>query len=135
MISRELAKKLKDVGFPNPEEPKNGNFSSWVIKNTYGSAYYIANDGSSYLVRVFPGMCYTREHIYIPTLSELIEACGDNFYQICKINNPHYTGEEKWYCMGTNPDMLQYFAMTAEEAIANLYLALHPINSSVINNE
>ncbi len=68
-MNYELAKKLKDLGFPQPEDPDTGHYSSWTIKEKYG--FYYTEDGK-YKNNIFPGLCYYREHVYIPTLKELI---------------------------------------------------------------
>lgn len=59
MISYELAKQLKDLGFPQTK--KDGVYLSdiGILRDEYGA------DGS-----------------YAPTLSELIEACGDGFLSL-----------------------------------------------------
>lgn len=59
-----------------------------------------------------------------PTLSELIEACGKGFEYL------HFDGKE-WCCNNlAETDGTSKFIMTegksADEAVANLWLALHP---------
>jgi hypothetical protein len=75
------------------------------------------------------------EYAYDPTLSELIEACGDEFDALYRLEKdyvsavsedrvpggweatPEDKGEERgWFCWGKTP----------EEAVANLWLALNP---------
>jgi len=62
---------------------------------------------------------YDNEEYLIPTLSELIEACGEGFAQIKKCDKywrcyvADETGEAEFYRDGTTP----------KEAVANLWLA------------
>jgi hypothetical protein len=104
MISYELDKQLKDAGFP--QEKKDGHY--------YTEKSAIINAG----IRVVdPVSCYA------PTLSELIEACGNKVKQIrlwCNFLRKEYAiqldeqglDDVTWY-------------PTPEEAVAKLWLALH----------
>lgn len=95
LITYELAKQLKDAGFPQRTE------------------HYIDPDNT-----IFPLFC--------PTLSELIEACGEDFRWLKRNRHdkervfmaqgrPHPVGNKEPKCWGKFP----------EEAVARLYLALH----------
>ena len=59
------------------------------------------------------------DYIKIPSLSELIEACGDNFIQLHhnRIKKP------KWVAFGKNN--IEEFGKTEEEVVAKLYLKLN----------
>lgn len=108
MISFELAKKLKDEGFP-----QNETFH-----------FYLMEDGN-----------YTKdskEGVFVPSLSELIEACGG------KQNKEGesfvlWFGETEWHAGYTNylsDDYIDdYFGQgsgsTPEEALASLYLSIN----------
>lgn len=94
-MNYELIKKLKDAGFVTKSE------------NVVVSEDYCEN-------------CNDRHHEYIPTLSELIEACGDKFLNLYK------TGD-KWTCVYPFEDERfdSCIGSTPEEAVANLWLALH----------
>jgi hypothetical protein len=102
MMNYKLAKKLKDAGFPQtfsyrPRMCDEVYFDGGVVK--------LRQEG--------------KEYIYIPTLSELIEVCGD---YISTIYHP-------------NPAYIQWVAEswrehkgegnTPEEAVANLWLELN----------
>lgn len=93
MISYELAKKLKDAGFQIPYIHK-GDFHEFVL-----------GEGK----------------LYLPTLSELIEACGDGFVSLIAP-----TGENtNWSAKGGNDEYSYHeFGVTPEEAVTNLYLAI-----------
>lgn len=87
-MNYELAKKLKEAGFPK--------------QLTKG--LYFPND------------------VYLPTLSELIEACGEGFHNLEKF-------KIKWMANGCKyPDENNTYLVegsTPEEAVANLWLVLN----------
>lgn len=59
---------------------------------------------------------------YPPTLSELIEACGDDFYILS--NNPFRVNT--WLAQSTPRKVMKdATASTPEEAVAKLYLSLY----------
>lgn len=111
MISYELAKKLKDAGFPQWNYQKKGD--------------------------VF---CRgTDKECYIPTLSELLEACGKGFYALYSpvdLYTPpgEAFGLMAWVAVSPGSEYLPGkvidfghkagAASTPEEAVANLWLAL-----------
>jgi len=93
MITFELAKQLKDAGFPL----KEATFSDEFLKCT-------SFDGVTVYVS--------------PTLSELIEACGDKSVLVITIGTAFTTvlhGESGLICNGSTP----------EEAVAKLWLELN----------
>ncbi len=93
----ELAKKLKDAGFPQK-----------TALTHVGQEIGISEpDGSDF--------------VFTPTLSELIESCGDRFYSLI------YPGGKDWICYSAKSD--DYFVTAKgaipEEAVANLWLELN----------
>jgi hypothetical protein len=58
----------------------------------------------------------------LATLSELIEACGERFY--CVGHGMGFITSDRWYAY-TWPLTKPYAGATPEEAVRNLYLALH----------
>lgn len=56
--------------------------------------------------------------IYFPTLSELIEACGDDFWSLVQ------KGSNQWWCENSH-GTLSGKGLTPKEAVANLWLALN----------
>jgi len=54
----------------------------------------------------------------VPNLSELIEACGDEFYSLQK-------DSDGWVAMAKSEWIVNQNASTPEEAVANLYLAIN----------
>jgi hypothetical protein len=98
MISHELAKKLKDAGFP-----QNGLNVHCVHENSVCT------------------LC--KEYSYIPSLSELIEACGERFDKLCRYKDDRGLF---WKCWGKAKGMIEiYETSTPEEAVANLWLELN----------
>ena len=91
-MNYELAKKLAEAGFP-----QHGN-GSWLVP---------------------PDALVVRrgDRVYVPTLSELIEACGVNFLMLSQ-RNPG-----AWGAAGTPYHDVRGNA--PEEAVARLWLALN----------
>ena len=108
MISYDLAKRLKDAGFP-----QKGN--GYVILNPLTDKEIEEGFDAFSEVPV-----ETKEDIYIPTLSELIEALGNDFYQLEK------TPVSNWKATGTKNGLeyVSYEGLTGIEAVALLYLKL-----------
>lgn len=96
-MNYELAKELKDAGFPQPtglEHPLE-----W--RGKIDCAY---------------GVC-----VYFPTLTELIEKCGDAFDCLMK----HQVLDIAWYATGNVMPGFTGEGKTREEAVARLWLALY----------
>lgn len=109
MITYELAKELKEKGFPqkfNGIESFDLNIDSKILPEPKGE-------------------------LYLPTLSELIEACGDMFGQLIKYDpdkghlfiaigeHPRWEIETESKVIRTEP------YSTPEEAVARLWIALN----------
>jgi hypothetical protein len=95
-ISYELAKRLKDAGFP-----QKGRGTFWSQSAQF--------DG--------------REEVYFPTLSELIEVCGQDFFSL-HISRTALRFKDVWFAHRSYEDPGSE-GYTPEEAVARLYLALH----------
>ena len=110
-MNYELAKELYDAGFPlQPASMEDGNDSKRKHQIFYYGKDSIGRNGA---------------WLY-PTLSELIEACGDDFYSLV------YALDNDWRCYSEAP-IGEEFGLSVktgegaapEEAVAKLYLALH----------
>lgn len=109
MITYELAKQLKDVGFP--QDYKNGEMLDDGLDN----------DG------------YGPEIAYAPTLEELIEACGNPFmlvwYEGKKEDRKDYKTDYKgvWQAFDDTDSVCDNTAEgdTHSEAVAKLWLKLN----------
>ena len=99
-MNYELAKKLKDAGFPQEVRADN--------KFNYRAEYIEDLE--------------THESARIPSLSELIEACGDTFRGL--IREPQSNGKISWWCESKFPHTIQNYN-SPEEAVANLYMELN----------
>lgn len=169
-LSNETAEQLKDAGFPQDWSKVQqfyfgaelytvgdvGKLTPWPARED-GSGFHTASDGGC-------GCCSSQiggsplEYTYVPTLSELIEACGEKHY-IVKHSpvdvNPRRdetittkdTGarvmEYRNFCLFGYPDATKWIAgfglegqvydlkgegSTPEEAVANLWLALNTVS-------
>ena len=99
MITYELAKQLKEAGFPQV-----GNLHE-------GSYLHISGEPD-------------RLAVVEPTLSELIEACGSNFDELTR--DKRNTGGD-WLATYWIQDLTyQGQGETPEEAVARLWLSLNP---------
>lgn len=95
-----LARELKEAGFP--QEGK-GTWVGPMEKLTWSRG----------------------DRVYAPTLSELIEACGEGF-ETLQIDK----SRSRWVAISPNETLTSRnadrLALTPEEAVARLWLALHP---------
>lgn len=101
-MNYETALKLKAAGFPQ-------NFTGEC-----DSGCNVANEDLT-------------DYVYSPTLSELIEACGDDLVRLENTDHGWVALENvvgKYYEPGENHEF-EYDGSTPTEAVANLYLALH----------
>ena len=103
-----LAKELKDAGFPIKDlcrvtQYATGNNGEYECAYTELPAFESGSYSSLY-----------------PTLSELIEACGEHFESLVKIKtNDGYEWKSRGYNYPNNG------CKTPEEAVARLWLALN----------
>ena len=97
----ELAKELKDAGFKqNQDDPREDAYiEGGIVKTQHGDELTII--------------------VYNPSLSELIEACGEGFYKLIKIS-----AKEPFYAYNDVQDIV-VAGSTPEEAVARLWLALN----------
>ena len=105
-MNYKLAKKLKEAGFIQ----RQWKYSMHFIpdRNSLGEQMII-------LYENYQGS--GDDLVYIPTLSELIEACGDSFYSLSKHLNIWQTNFRDGVAGETA-------GKTPEEAVANLWLNL-----------
>lgn len=117
-----ICKRLKDAGFPQKKiEAGDDVFVDENSKQQWNENIGVVN--------------IIKEAIRIPTLSELIDACGDGFDSL-----ERYSSGKRWRCVKwikhiykCDDGKSRYgclwkgktWGFTPEEAVANLYLALH----------
>jgi len=98
-----LALKLKEVGFPQDEKELTCScgITCCEIHDDY-------------------------EKAYIPTLSELIEACGDEFRALRLDSSMKTENNEQWACDRVEHGVFETFiGKTPEESVARLYIKLN----------
>ncbi len=108
-MNYELAKKLKDAGFPQTEEK-------------YCKCRFLTMEEKDVVPVVYD--CKT-ERVSNPSLSELIEACGDRFLSVM-----HVVGadDHQNYWIATDRENIgshKHEGSSPEEAVANLWLELN----------
>lgn len=105
-MNYELAKELKDAGFP--QEAK------------YGTYFFNNNKVLVFIDENIEGLSWTQ-YVRCPTLSELIEACKGITIKLWINANHNQCGVQRE--LQSLDDVTWYD--TPEEAVARLYLALH----------
>lgn len=102
-MNYEIANKLKYAGFPQFSKFKGGQIPV-DPKAEVGTIGWMLEYSEN-------------EYVYIPTLSDLIEACGTNNFTLSKGNR------DIWFAFkySTSPSGE---GLTPEEAVANLWIAL-----------
>jgi hypothetical protein len=115
MMSFALARELKNAGF-SPKTNRN--------------AVYFINDHLKIrredALRMWYGdkskagldLDLSKEVVYSPTLTELIEACGMPFYLSCDADG-------QWYAANSTKPELRQSGETPAGAVARLWLVLH----------
>ena len=116
----ELAKQLKDAGYP--QECKIGD--AFYHRGDLVFEGQFEDDGANFSYDHHPNLkgLYAKA----PTLSELIDACGEGFF---RLENRHYgTTGDGWVACDEydhTPKATSEWGETPEEAVAKLYLALN----------
>lgn len=109
MLSYETAVKLKEAGFPRR---KIG------CKDCEYAEFY-DEDGSCWNTIQIE---MTEDSIYIPSLSELIEACGSEFFELrygYNSVNPYWISVQRGF------ENMAIISISPEEAVASLWFTIH----------
>jgi hypothetical protein len=106
MISYELAKELRDNGFPQPKGRD-------ALYTKEGDPRYLLNDDKF------------NDPVWCPTLSELIEACGEKGFILVFRPYGKWNASANIQDEHTNIVHLEGEGDTPEEAVANLWLAIN----------
>jgi hypothetical protein len=93
----ELAKRLEEAGFPQ------GGNGTWI------------SPPDKLVV-------HNADRIYVPTLDEIIDACGDNFCSLTKINTG--SNVQGWQACSDKECFVSGQGSTRDEAAGRLWLAL-----------
>jgi hypothetical protein len=106
MVSFEIAKRLKAAGFPQ--------------RFTGGTAF---NEQGLAMQRVGEGQWITQNtEVSIPTLNELIKACGESFGGL---EHLPYETRNKFRAYKQHPETLSGYGETPAEAVARLWLLMN----------
>lgn len=124
-MNYELALKLKDAGFP--QDVWNFELCNFSYEDETKELHLLHSDndeggnvGNSYSLREEDNVSVTKS----PTLSELIEACGEHFYQLIKeVDGINWSAH--FYDIEDSTRQINGVGQTPEEAVANLWLALN----------
>lgn len=108
MLSKELAQKLKEAGFKQ-----------------YGNGYCHLKNGEDYFYDTYDKANEYNDSLiisYVPTLSELIEECGDEFGGLHRD-----TPEEDWFALTFSGIIGDIYGKgsSVEEAVAKLWLEIN----------
>ncbi len=120
-MNYELVKHLKDAGFPQ-NDCGNSKFimpGDIIWQNETDGPYCINSN------RKWNEDTYKEEDCaYFPTLSELIEVCGDKFYCLKRSQG---VSRFIWMAESNDDEPIAWLGSTPEEAVANLWLALNDL--------
>lgn len=124
MLSYETAVKLKEAGFRQFRFDTLNPYKGEIYFPT-GRCLPYGHPDTNILIKmgVENGEDPKKELVYSPTLSELIEACGDRFAELSKGNSQV---DAPWTASGL-PIKIGFCGQgdTAEEAVAALYLLIN----------
>ena len=144
-MTYELAKELKNAGFPQNFEPPFDFYYPSIPDKYKGDGYENPQhcsgqevDSGCYGLGIYSGEIrdWAMSHEYdeqsvdvlikIPTLSELIEACGDRFFFLeHRRDIPGFIFGWRAQEVGTDKGIAEGRAPLPEEAVARLWLALN----------
>jgi hypothetical protein len=102
---QELAKELKSARFPNIQDVQHRQGREFLTPDGRVSVYSL-------------GEAAPTESWFLPTLSELIAACGDKFFSLIFDCG-------KWRCTASGYEGHDDLYSTPSEAVARLWLALN----------
>lgn len=119
----ELAEELRDAGYP-----QEVHYGEWIFAPDK-TKYFIGNSDDMDKTTGGYSPSLRRESttarggfVKIPSLSELIEACGERFWMVEARN----LKEGNWHASGYGKQKIEGgYGSTPEEAIARLWLALN----------
>ena len=102
---QELAKELKSAGFPNIQDVQHRQGGEFLTPDCRVFVYSLGEAAST-------------EDWFLPTLTELIAACGEKFFSLILDCG-------KWRCTASGYEGYDEFYSTPSEAVARLWLALN----------
>lgn len=139
MIDYELATRLKDAGFPQQWTSENLKYNMYPF-------YAPIQDGDKIVYEYRTSLDILAAQldkedlnywVYIPTLSELIEACGKKFHDLLRVSDEFMENNKRWkaspitalaYPNDIATRIHSQYGETQEEAVALLWLELNQNN-------
>lgn len=115
-MNRELAKELKIAGFPMPAYRAGHRF--YPRKGSTGWTDFTQNHGVTITHYELENRLQDiKDGYYCPSLSDLLEACGDRFARLSIV-------KAIWFAESHDPEKIA-MGNSPEEAVAKLWLALN----------
>lgn len=102
---KELAKELNGAGFPNIQDVQHRQGREFLAADGRVSVYSLGDEAPT-------------ESWFLPTLSELIAACGEKFFSLNLVS-------ENWRCTALGYEGYDDLYSTPSEAVARLWLTLN----------
>jgi hypothetical protein len=102
---QELAKELNGAGFPNIQDVQHRQGREFLTPEGHISVYSLGEAAST-------------EDWFLPTLSELIAACGEKFFSLI-------LDRGKWRCTASEYEGYDNLYSTPSEAVARFWLSLN----------
>ena len=99
MMDNELAKELKEAGFPQAIHYSSGGVADYLETDANGKTHIVS----------------------VPTLEELVEACGVDFQSVARFSYAPFLARGR--------QIMQTKGQTPTEAVARLWLTLHGVKS------
>lgn len=129
-MNYELAKELKDAGFP-----QGIDFES-IMPYAVAAEYALTHDANKKLAKKYEDSLDalktfysddTKEYVRMPTLEELIEACGNEFIALTQKNGASWVAGALVYANPSTKKMKEILGRgdTPTDAVARLWLALN----------
>lgn len=128
MLNYELAKKLRDNGFSQGSISgiyTNCNYENGGLFHEHEAFSCQSNNPCDFCKHILEKKCTA---VYVPTLSELIEACGDDFGTLHHIHKPKiWTAVSRLFSRNGTKLLDRYEGKgdNPETAVANLWLKLN----------
>lgn len=138
-MNYELCKRLKDAGFPQQSETGATQVwcfikeNNWINKKTGNLEIRREHWKKIWLYEPIKGL-YKNDWYRIPTLSELIEACGDKFIHLKKVPGVFFGVAWRWEAIANleiprEKHHLIGVGRTPEEAVAELLIMIKKRNT------
>lgn len=125
-MNYELAKELKDAGFPQ-KYPTGAPTRAYNSKGRHYWMHDSSNDDQTHIIHdgYTDNALDDKQLTFIPTLSELFEACGEDFASLIRKNGGWEANSKFFVDKEGIASAHNWIGSTPEEAVARLYLQLN----------